>query len=77
MIGAAPRRSARLRRKVVLVALALPLLSAGTCLNLARESVINGFFDAVTPALDQQLQDTLGLDTTGAGGSGAAAGTSP
>ena len=65
-------RRARERRTAVAVALALPLLSAGTCLNLARESVIDGFFDVVTPALNAELQDHLGLNAASARAAGRA-----
>ncbi|GAG30826.1 unnamed protein product [marine sediment metagenome] len=37
-----------IRRRVLLAVLALPLLTTGTCLDMAQESVIDGFFDAGT-----------------------------
>ena len=40
---------------------ALPLLATGPCLTIAQQSVINGFFNAVTPELVDQARTTLGL----------------
>ncbi len=51
----------RIRRRVLLVVLALPLLTTGTCLDIAQESLIDGFFDAVTPHLVDQAEEGLGL----------------
>jgi hypothetical protein len=55
------RPSPRWLRPTILVFLALPLLAAGPCLTTATESLITGFFNAVTNVLVQQLQTDLGL----------------
>jgi len=44
--------------------LALPLLATGPCLITAEQSLINGFFDAVTPLLIQQVSEELGVTST-------------
>lgn len=55
------RRLWRRRRMLVLAALALPLLAAGTCVQMADRAVINGYFDALTSALVEQAKTQLGL----------------
>ncbi len=52
------------RRTIILVVLAIPLLSTGTCLTIAQDAVINGFFNAVTPLLIDQAATAWGLTTT-------------
>ncbi len=51
-------------RRVALVVLALPLLLTGPCLVTAQQSLINGFFDAVTPLLIQAVSEELGVTST-------------
>lgn len=48
----------RLWRKLLVGILALPLLQA-SCLEIAQRSVINGFFGALTPWLDERVQEQL------------------
>jgi hypothetical protein len=54
-------RLSRFGRGVALVLLGLPLLATGPCLTTAEESVINGFFDAVTPLLIERTAEDLGV----------------
>jgi hypothetical protein len=51
-------------RSVALLLLALPLLATGPCLITAEQSLINGFFDAVTPLLIEQFSQELGATST-------------
>ncbi len=69
-------RSSRKLLAWAVIALSCPLLTTGPCLTIANESVINGFFDAVTPLLIDYARDQLGLaplDTTGTTGTGSTA----
>jgi len=54
----------RLSRAIALLLLGLPLLATGPCLLTAEQSLINGFFDAVTPLLIQWYSDQLGVTST-------------
>jgi hypothetical protein len=49
------------RRRAALVLLTMPLLQTATCLDIASVSLINGFFDAVTPHLIDAAREQLGL----------------
>jgi hypothetical protein len=51
-------------RGVALLLLGLPLLATGPCLITAEQSLVNGFFDAVTPLLIQWYSDQLGVTST-------------
>lgn len=68
------------RRRLALAALALPLLSTGTCLQLTQDALITGFFNAFTAEIVALARERLGL-TAPAGGhadaadGGAASGT--
>ena len=53
-------RSKRLRR-LMIVALTLPLLASGSCMQITQGALINGFFDALTPILLDQVAQQLGL----------------
>jgi hypothetical protein len=55
------RKQRRFKRGVAMLLLGLPLLVTGPCLLTAEQSVINGFFDAVTPLLIQWYSDQLGV----------------
>jgi hypothetical protein len=44
--------------RVVLGLATLPLLS-GSCVEIAQRAIINGFFDATTPLLDEQVAACL------------------
>jgi hypothetical protein len=44
--------------RFVVVAATLPLL-ASSCVEIAERSLINGFFDATTPLVGDQLADYL------------------
>ena len=56
--GAMKRRRV-LRRWLTVVLISIPLLQSGTCVDLTTRSLINGFFDAVTPELDARLAADL------------------
>ena len=58
-------------RTLALILLALPLLVTGPCLTIANQSVINGFFNAVTPILVDRAAQALGVTPTGTTGSAA------
>jgi hypothetical protein len=48
------------RTKLIWLTIAtLPLLSTGTCAEIAQTSLIDGYFDAVTPILTNGLQTLL------------------
>jgi hypothetical protein len=51
----------RFGRQALVGTLLLPLLATGPCLTTAEQSVINGFFDAVTPLLIEQAAADLGV----------------
>ena len=51
-------------RHAALAALLVPLLATGPCLTTAEQSIINGFFDAVTPLLVERVSEELGVTTT-------------
>lgn len=55
------RRHRQFSTWVVYVALSAPLLTLGSCATIAQQSVITGFFDAVTATLVGQAQTDLGL----------------
>jgi hypothetical protein len=57
-----------LLRGLAAFALALPLLATGPCLTTAEQSVINGFFDAVTPLLIDYVANELGVPTQASAG---------
>jgi hypothetical protein len=44
--------------KLAIVILTLPLL-ATSCVEMAQRTLINGFFDAVTPLADARFEDRL------------------
>ncbi len=52
-----------LARFLMLAVLTSPLLATGSCLTIAETSVINGFFNVVTPLLVDQARQSLGLTT--------------
>ena len=53
------RRSCwRLWRRLLVGILVLPLVQT-SCLEIAQRSVINGFFGALTPQLDERVQGQL------------------
>ena len=54
-------RRSRVLRCLALASLVCPLLATGPCATIAEQSVINGFFDAVTPILVDQARQDLGL----------------
>ncbi len=58
----------QIRRRCVLFALALPLLTTGTCVDIAQESLLEGIFDGITTqaavALQQQTADQTSTDGT-------------
>jgi hypothetical protein len=54
----------RLVRGLILGAAILPLLAAGSCVVIAQTSVLNGFFNAVTPIFIDQVRVDLGLPAT-------------
>jgi hypothetical protein len=64
-------RRSRVLRYLALASVVCPLLATGPCVTIAEQSVINGFFDAVTPILVDYARQELGLppltatDTTG------------
>lgn len=65
-----------LRGRWWILGLALPLLATGPCVTIGIESVIDGFFNAVNPALIDAAAEELGLQSTStSGGTTAAAGT--
>ncbi|MFQ5805061.1 MAG: hypothetical protein ACE5I3_01285 [Phycisphaerae bacterium] len=45
--------------KLVIGALTLPLLQT-SCVEILQRAVINGFFDAATPLLDEEFEERLG-----------------
>jgi hypothetical protein len=49
-------------RRLALLALTLPLLQTTTCLDIAQQSILRGFFNAVTPQLVAAAQDRLGVE---------------
>jgi hypothetical protein len=51
----------RLRRVAAVTALTLPLLASGPCVQLSRSAAIDGFFNALTTVLVDQLAQRLGL----------------
>ena len=48
-------------RKVAVAAVTLPLL-ATSCVEIFQRTLINGFFDAATPLIDERLKDHLTED---------------
>ena len=44
--------------RVVIGVATLPLLST-SCVEIAQRAIINGFFDAATPLLDEQVEECL------------------
>lgn len=44
--------------RVVIGIVTLPVLST-SCVDIAQRAVINGFFDATTPLLDEQIGECL------------------
>ena len=67
-----PVRRSRWFRCLTLASLASLLLATGPCLTTAEQSLINGFFDALTPLVVDQARQQLGLPAlTPAGTSGA------
>ena len=44
--------------KLMIAALALPLLEI-SCVEVAHRASINGFFDAVTPLIDEGFEDRV------------------
>ncbi|MFH1746846.1 MAG: hypothetical protein ABIG44_07345 [Planctomycetota bacterium] len=59
-----PAKKKRLTRGLLIGVLALPLLETGTCLNMTQDALVDGFFEAVTPVLIEQVKTELGLATT-------------
>ncbi len=57
-------RTAHWVRGSLLMLLGLPLLATGPCLTTAEQSIINGFFDAVTPLLIERFAEELGVSET-------------
>jgi hypothetical protein len=53
--------------RVLIGILTLPLFQ-GACVDLTQRSMINGFFNAVTPLVDEHLKDKL--EDVVAGGTG-------
>lgn len=53
----------RLARGFIGVVLMWPLLAAGSCAVIAQTSVVNGFFNAVTPMLVDHVRADLGLSS--------------
>jgi|GEM_PF-5258201 len=51
-------RRSKLWLAVVVALAAWPLMS-GSCVDIMNRSLINGFFDAATPILLEQLEDSL------------------
>lgn len=49
----------RLARPLLIGLLTLPLLETGACVQIAQDSIINGFFDAATPMFIERAQDAL------------------
>lgn len=47
------------RRRLLIFALALPLLQTGTCVEIVQRSLINGFFDAATNVLNDHATQTI------------------
>lgn len=72
------RRRRTFRRSLIIALATFPLLSTGTCLEIATESLIDGFFDATTSIVNDRLSDELGLSTSGSSSStgGGASGSS-
>jgi hypothetical protein len=58
----------RTLRVIALGLVALPLLTTGPCLTIADQSLINGFFNAVTPLLVDEARSALGLAPAGTTG---------
>jgi hypothetical protein len=54
---------------LVMAACTFPLLSTGTCVEIATESTIEGFFNAVTPLLVERVSEELGVTTSSTSGS--------
>jgi hypothetical protein len=54
-------RRSRVLRYLALASVVCPLLATGPCVTIAEQSVINGFFDAVTPILVDHARQELGL----------------
>lgn len=52
----------RWRRRVQLLLLALPLLNTGTCVQIAQRTLVNAFFEGVSPVLVEQLAESLGSE---------------
>lgn len=52
-------KQSRFAGHLVVAALTVPVLGAGTCLTIAQESLINGYFGALTPLLAERLEDRL------------------
>jgi len=63
------RRRWRRRASAWLVAttLSLPLLQSGSCVEILERSLINGFFQAITPMLQQNAETALGLESAAPG----------
>lgn len=59
------RRARRVKRRILIGLLTIPLLQATSCLDITQRVVVNSFFDALIPALDAQLQADLGTDGSG------------
>ena len=52
------------RRWLIATAMTFPLFGMGTCLTIATESTIDGFFDAWTSNAVAMLSEDLGLTTS-------------
>ena len=50
-----------LMRTIEVIVLALPLLTTGSCGSIVEQSIIDGFFNAVTPVVTDEFRQRLGL----------------
>lgn len=61
-------RLVRLAQGITIGVILVPLAGLGPCAVIAQTSVVNGFFEAVTPMLVERLRDDLGLSAAKAAG---------
>ncbi len=60
------KRSGRLQRLILITAV-FPLAAAGPCSLIAQEALVNGFFGAITPLLNDALAARLGVTASSTG----------